>query len=122
MGGRRLVIRGQGLYYLLTGLWPIVSMSSFEAVTGPKADDWLVHMVGLLAMAVGIALLVGASHRMVSRETVLLSCSAALAFIVIDSVYALRGTISRVYLGDAAVEAVILLIVLMSRGRRRGRA
>src|SRR5437879_6174180 len=32
----------QGLYFLLTGLWQLLSISSFQAVTGPKHDLWLV--------------------------------------------------------------------------------
>ena len=39
----------QSGYYGVTGIWPILHLPSFEAITGPKIDDWLVHMVGLLA-------------------------------------------------------------------------
>jgi hypothetical protein len=49
---RRRLIAFQAAYYLATGLWPLVHLPSFEAVTGPKTDDWLVHMVGLLAAVV----------------------------------------------------------------------
>ena len=40
------VLRVQGSYYLVTGLWPLVHLASFEAITGPKVDaggaagDW----------------------------------------------------------------------------------
>jgi len=44
----RALAIGQGLCYPLTGLWPLVSLRSFEKVTGPKADDWLVKTVGAL--------------------------------------------------------------------------
>ncbi|MCI0462876.1 MAG: hypothetical protein L0Z62_38510 [Gemmataceae bacterium] len=27
----------QGVYYLLAGVWPLLSLGTFEAVTGPKA-------------------------------------------------------------------------------------
>ena len=43
----RTALTVQGLFYVVTGLWPLVSLSTFEFVTGPKTDDWLVHMVGL---------------------------------------------------------------------------
>ncbi len=39
----------QGLYLLLTGMWPLVHYRSFEWVSGPKVDDWLVKCVGGLA-------------------------------------------------------------------------
>ena len=51
------VAQAQGLYYTATGLWPLVSMKTFERVTGPKHDDWLVKTVGLLIMAVGVTLI-----------------------------------------------------------------
>jgi len=26
----------QGLYFVITGIWPLLSISTFQAVTGPK--------------------------------------------------------------------------------------
>lgn len=57
MSKRILLFRAWGTYYVVTGLWPLIHLTSFEAVTGPKTDDWLVHMVGLLAASIGLALL-----------------------------------------------------------------
>ena len=45
----RVILFAQGLYYLITGVWPFLSMASFQAITGPKVDGWLVKMVGALA-------------------------------------------------------------------------
>ena len=38
----------QGGYYLIMGAWPLVSLETFEMVTGPKTDHWLVQTVGAL--------------------------------------------------------------------------
>jgi hypothetical protein len=115
----RAVLVAQGVYYVITGAWPIVSMSTFESVTGPKTDDWLVHMVGALAVAIGFTLLTGARgrgvERKVKREVIFLSAVAALAFATVDIVYVLNQTIRPIYLGDAAVEALILLGVTVGR-------
>lgn len=47
-----------GLYYLVTAIWPLVSMRTFMAVTGPKVDQWLVLPVGLLiGVTAGVCLL-----------------------------------------------------------------
>jgi hypothetical protein len=46
----------QAAYFLVTGLWPIVSRPTFEAVTGPKTDYWLVRTVGALASVIGTTL------------------------------------------------------------------
>jgi hypothetical protein len=94
----------QGGYYCLTGLWSVVSRTSFEAVTGPKTDYWLVRMVGLLAFSVGISLIVGASRRTVSVETFCLFFTALFAFTIIDVVCVVLKIISPIYLADAAFE------------------
>jgi energy-converting hydrogenase Eha subunit E len=116
MISRTLVVRIQGTYYLLTGLWPLVHMTSFEAVTGPKTDDWLVHMVGLLAATIGAALVTAARQWRGALETIVLAVGSAMAFIAVDVWYVLRGQISGIYLADAAVE-IVLVALLLSRGR-----
>jgi 4-amino-4-deoxy-L-arabinose transferase-like glycosyltransferase len=115
----RAILVGQGVYYLLTGIWPLVSMRTFEMVTGPKTDDWLVQMVGLLAAAIGATLLVGNLGRRPSREVVVLSVLTALAFAAIDMVYSLNGTISRIYLVDAVIQGVILLVLALGWFKER---
>jgi energy-converting hydrogenase Eha subunit E len=110
---RRLVPAGlavQGTFYVLTGMWPLVSMRTFEAVTGPKVDDWLVHMVGLLAAVIGVVLLVALRSGRVTSELLLLSGGAATAFAAIDLRYGLEGRISPIYLADAAAELMFLAI------------
>jgi len=106
---RRRLIAFQAAYYLAAGLWPLVHLPSFEAVTGSKTDDWLVHMVGLLAAVIGAALGVAVAHeRQGAAEIVVLAAGAALAFAGIDFWYVLSGTISPIYLADALVELVLL--------------
>ena len=46
----------QGLFDLTSGIWPLLDMPSFEAVTGRKTDKWLVKTVGLLVAVSGSAL------------------------------------------------------------------
>jgi hypothetical protein len=116
----RIVLRTQAVYYVLTGLWPLVSIESFEMVTGPKTDDWLVHTVGLLAATIGCTLYVGARPARPAGAVVLLAVLSAASFAAIDLAYALTGRISAVYLLDAAVEVglVLLLAVGWLRTRR----
>ena len=49
----------QGAYYLLTGVWPLVSIGTFQRLTGPKADRWLVKTVGVLVGALAAWALTG---------------------------------------------------------------
>ena len=109
---RRAVLRLQAAYYLSTGLWPLVSRRAFERVTGPKIDWWLVQMVGLLAAAIGASLAVGSRDEPPSPAVRTLAISAAASFAAIDVVHSLRGRISKVYLGDAAVEIGFIAVLL----------
>ncbi len=104
---RRHVAIAQGIYYLVAGLWPLASMGTFERVTGPKTDHWLVRTVGLLAAAIGAVLLARAvaEHR---EPDPLLGAGSAAAFAATDAVHALRGEISPIYLADAVVEVGLI--------------
>jgi hypothetical protein len=108
----------QGLYYLATGLWPLVRMATFLAVTGEKTDHlqsphqglydhWLVVTVGLLVTAIGAALLV-AAWRGPSPEAVTLAVGSILGLTGMDVVYVTRQVIPPVYLLDALAEVVLL--------------
>ena len=98
----------QGLYFLATGLWPLLDIDSFQAVTGPKTDLWLVRTVGLLVTAIGGTLLVAAWRRRITFELLLLAVSSALALAAIDLIYALSGVIRKIYLADAALELLLV--------------
>ena len=110
----------QSAYYGVTGIWPILHLRSFEAVTGPKIDDWLVHMVGLLAAAIGLVLgAATARNRVRSPEVVLLAATSAAAFAAIDLWYGLSGRISPVYLADAGVQIGLIAGLLFTRTTSR---
>lgn len=109
----------QGVYYLITGIWPLVSMTTFEAVTGPKTDDWLVQTVGVLAAVIGAALLVGSWRRAPGRETITLSVLSILGFAAVDVVFVLRDVIGPIYLVDTAIQAVFLIGLGIGHLRRR---
>ncbi len=117
----------QGAYFVATGIWPLVSIRSFQAVTGRKTDHlvtgldgdhWLVNTVGVLVLSIGLTLLVSAWRRTVTVETAVLGVSSALALTAIDVFYVSRRTISRVYLGDAALELAIVAAWLLTILRR----
>ncbi len=100
------------VYYVLSGAWPIVHMRSFEAVTGPKVDKWLVKTVGALALANGAALAFGLRRDTIAPETIALAVCSAAAFSAIDLAYVARGTIRPVYLADAAAECALATAIL----------
>jgi hypothetical protein len=105
----RWLSAAQGLFYLATGVWPLLSMNSFLAVTGPKTDLWLVTAFGLLVCAVAVPLIVAAVSGWVTLMIGVLGIATSATLIGIDVVYVARGTIAATYLLDAAAEAVILV-------------
>jgi hypothetical protein len=99
--------RLQAVFYVTTGIWPIVSIRSFEAVTGPKVDRWLVKTVGLLVAIIGSALALASRRRAFSPEVVLVATASAGALATIDTVYVAKRRISPVYLLDAVAEIAL---------------
>jgi len=105
----------QGLFYVVTGLWPVLHFRSFEKVTGPKVDKWLVRTFGGLVAAVGATLIAGAFERRRSRALAILGIGSAMALGTADVWFSLRGRISKVYLGDAAAEGAIAAAWALTR-------
>jgi hypothetical protein len=119
----------QGLYYLVTGVWPLVNIETFQAVTGPKtdhlvtgreSDHWLVNTVGVLVAANALVLLFAAWRGRPSPEVALLAVGTAVGLAAIDVVYVAREVIPPIYLADAAVEAVFVVAWVWAAARTRG--
>jgi hypothetical protein len=107
----------QGVFYAATGLWALVDLDSFMAVTGPKTDRWLVKTVGILVTVIGAVLLFAWRRGAVPAEVVLLAAGSALSLAAIDLVYVSSGTIPPIYLLDAVAE-VGLALAWMPAARR----
>ena len=112
--------RLQAIVYIVTGVWPFVSMRSFEAVTGPKVDRWLVKTVGALVTVIGAALALSSRRRQLAPEIVVVAAGSAAALAAIDTVYVAKRRISPVYLLDAVAE--IALVACWARLWSRGSA
>jgi hypothetical protein len=98
--------RTQGLYFLATGVWPILSIRTFQRVTGPKVDRWLVRTVGVLVSIIGVVLL--RRIRNLDDDTLLLAAGSAASLGAIDVVYATKKRIAPVYFLDAIVELAFI--------------
>jgi hypothetical protein len=121
----------QGPYYLLTGVWPLVHIRSFQYVTGQKydnlpnggeSDHWLVLTVGLLVTSVALALLTAAWRRSVQPEIAVVAIGSAAGLTAIDVIYVARQVINPIYLVDAAIEVPLIaawIIALFQQFRSR---
>ncbi len=99
----------QGIYFLVTGVWPLISMRSFLAITGPKTDLWLVKTVGLLLAMIGEVLIYAQQTSAVNPPVAFLGIGAAASLMLVEIVYVLKKVISPVYLGDAFAEIILII-------------
>lgn len=105
----RLAI-AQGIFYMGTGIWPILNIESFIAVTGPKTDLWLVKTVGMLIFFIGAGLLTAGLKKRITFSLIVIAAGAAFGFILVDVIYVWKGVISLIYLLDAVAELIILIL------------
>lgn len=100
----------QGLYFFVTGIWPLLSIDTFQMVTGPKTDLWLVQTVGVLIAVIGAVLLLALWRRRATAEVIVLALASAVALFGVDVVFVARNVVDRVYLLDAAAEAGLVVL------------
>ena len=99
----RRLAQAQGAFNVVSGVWPLVSMRTFEAVYGPKTDRWLVRTVAGLLTTVGAAQLLSRDPEQLHVARVV-GVGTAATLLAIDAVYVPKGRISRMYLQDAVCE------------------
>src|ERR1041385_8545357 len=102
------VALAQGLYFFISGIWPLLSMKTFLAVTGPKTDLWLVKTVGIILAVIGAVLIFAYIHAQVYSSIIVLGLGSALGLSIIEFVYVAKRVISPVYLGDAILELILI--------------
>lgn len=119
--GWKLLAWAQGIYFLATGVWPLLHRASFEAVTGAKTDYWLVQTVGVLVSVIGLALLAATTAGTLQASTCVLACGSALGLAAIDLMHVSSGRIAGIYLADAAVEIILVVgwVIYGIKARRR---
>ncbi|MCU1565337.1 MAG: hypothetical protein JWQ56_274 [Pseudarthrobacter sp.] len=98
------VSRLQGSFNVVSGLWPLLHMHSFEAVTGSKTDKWLVRTVSGLLVTIGIVQSLSPDDPQGLVPARQLGMGTAVTLAAIDLVYVAKGRISKIYLLDAVVE------------------
>lgn len=103
------VWRIQAFYFLVTGLWPLLEIRSFQKISGPKTDLWLVKTVGVLISVIGGVIAAAGMRGRITPEVAGLAMGSSAGLAVIDVYYSSRGHISRVYLLDALAEVAIIV-------------
>ena len=119
---KRALAFAHGAFFLVAGLWPIAHLRSFEFVTGPKADGWLVKTVGTLIAVCGAVIVNAARRDRVSPEVIALANGVSGSLGYISFHYARKHRISRIYYLDALMESIILLAWATVGFRRSARS
>ncbi len=108
-GAAELARRAQGAYYLVTGVWPVLSFRTFTAVVGPKPDRFQTQAAGWMFVAVGLALQPWSPGRYPARSRAplcasprLLAASSSALAAAIELAY--RRDLRWVFTADAAVQ------------------
>ncbi len=99
-----------GIFYMLPGIWPILHMDSFIAVTGPKVDLWLVRTVGMLIFFIGAGIFAAGIRKQVTISIIIIAAGAAFGLMVIDVTYVWLDVISPIYLLDAVAEFILFIL------------
>jgi hypothetical protein len=111
----------QALYYVASGVWPLVHIRSFLIVTGPKTDLWLVKTAGILITVIGGTLIVAVATEQITVAIFALAVGSQLALAAVDVIYVAKKVIAKIYLLDAAVELLLfagwLLWIFMELAR-----
>ncbi len=95
-------------YDLVTGIWPVFGIESFQKVSGRKTDIWLVKTVTLLILVVGATIGSAGARKRITPEIVGLAVGSSAALTTIDVVYVSQRRISPVYLLDALVNVTLI--------------
>ena len=98
------IARAQGLFNLIGGVWPIMSLRSFEFVYGPKKDVFLQKTVGGLLASIGIVQLWAGGTRAGVDVARKLGIATAVTLLAVDAIYIPRGEMRWTYTQDALCE------------------
>jgi hypothetical protein len=98
----------QGIYFFVTGIWPILSMKTFLMITGPKTDLWLVKTVGIILAVVGLVLIVAQVNAEINTSIILIAIGSGLGLAFVEFTYVAKRVISPIYLGDAFLELILI--------------
>lgn len=109
------------LYFVPSSIWALVHIRSFEKVTGPKVDRWLVKTVAGLLTVIGVVIGRSGMRQRVTPEIAALAIGSSGVLTAIDLVYVRKKRIAPVYLLDAIANLLLIggWIAALRRGATR---
>jgi len=82
-------LRLHALYYLVTGIWALVSLSTFTLAVGDfhTGNEYEVHTISAAALALGVVFILASRYHKPNREIVLTASLVALAVASVEIAY-----------------------------------
>ena len=128
---RRWIIMGQGIYYVLLGVWPLVYFDSFADAVGIQLHPFQAQLFGAVLAVVGGALIESARRGPPGSYPVLLAACVAAALALIDLVWLPRLRVISWFWVDLVAELAFAISLILhypryqaersQTGRRRRR-
>ena len=100
----RSVARAQGVFNVVGGAWPLVSLRTFEWVYGRKRDVYLQKTVAGLLLSIGCVQVAAPDSPAEMRSTRRLGVATATTLLAIDLIYIPRRHMRWTYWQDALCE------------------
>jgi hypothetical protein len=114
----RAVATVHAAYWIVAGVWPVISIGSFQWFTGRKRDLWLVKTLGMQLAVVGAVIGMAGRRGSTAPEIPTLAIGSAATIATVDIVYYRKGVLRWVYLVDAAGE-IALIAAWLAAWRRQ---
>jgi len=108
------IITVQGLYYLITGVWPVLGIEPFTAAAGPGQGIGLAPLSAALTCVIGLSLVVAATGAQVALPTWVLSLGSTVVLASLNLLFTVTGDLPARYLLEAALEFLLLALLLRS--------
>jgi len=110
---RRLTLMAQGLYYILTGLWPLAHFSSFSRAVALPVNPFQAQAFGAVLVVVGAHFVEVGRREPPGSSATLLGIAVAGAIAVVDMVWLPRlGSVSALWIDLIAEVAIAVALVL----------
>ena len=109
----RYVLFFQGFYYLVTGLWSIISIESFSSFTKYQGDYFLKHTNGILFFTLGILFIYSVFKQELIKQIPFFAFLTALGVMVVEVYYLPKIGNPFPFWIDFGIEGVIVVSFLM---------
>jgi hypothetical protein len=100
----------QGIYILLTAVWPLIDMESFLKISGPKTDIWLVKTVAVLLIPIAILFISTIFFSSHPLPVLLVGIATSAGLASIELYYTANHTIKWVYAVDGILQICFFLL------------